>query len=354
MASSKEEGTAAAAEQLGSISLGESVEKKDSAGPNVENGTTPTKLLCSACGKKSDALKKCRNCKCVWYCDKECQNKHWKEHKVECRRIKKQLDEREGKLDLGTEKDVGPLGKLPPREECPICMHVLPIHSRLQSYFACCGNSICSGCCHQHCKKSLERAEKPTCAFCRELVSKSDEEVVARLHKRVLLKDPKALSCMALHYRDGGLGLQVDQTKCVELMRQSADLGNPDAHYQLGIFHLRGEMGLQPNEEEAIKHWKQAAEGGQFLSQHSMGRLEEEHGDYDVAMRHWRLSASGGYRRSMESLIECFERGFLQHGDLAETLRAFYLARAEMKTKDRDDHIAFLKWKGEYKGEGEM
>ena len=51
---------------------------------------------------------KCRACKCVWYCDKECQNKHWKEHKKECKRIKKELDKRGGKLDLGTELDVGP------------------------------------------------------------------------------------------------------------------------------------------------------------------------------------------------------------------------------------------------------
>ena len=94
------------------MSLGESTEKKDSeTGTNTKNGTPTKKEMCSACGKKSSTLMKCRACKCVWYCDKDCQNKHWKEHKTECKPIKKELDKRGGKLDLGTEEDIGPLGK---------------------------------------------------------------------------------------------------------------------------------------------------------------------------------------------------------------------------------------------------
>ena len=80
MASSKQEGTSAAAEQLGSLSLGESAERKDKNNEDAEENEVPT-TLCSACGEKSDALMKCRACKCVWYCDKDCQNKHWKSTK---------------------------------------------------------------------------------------------------------------------------------------------------------------------------------------------------------------------------------------------------------------------------------
>jgi len=103
MTSTKKNGPAAAAEQFGSISIGESVEGKDNeTEPTSKSGTTtPTKLLCSACGKKSNTLKNCTACECVWYCDKDCQNKHWKEHKKECRPIKKILDNRGGKLDVG-------------------------------------------------------------------------------------------------------------------------------------------------------------------------------------------------------------------------------------------------------------
>ena len=351
MPSSQENGTAAAAaEQLGTMSIAESTERKgNDAGKNedAEEHGTPTKNMCSKCERKSDALKKCTACKCVWYCDKDCQNKHWKEHKKECRPIKKELDKRGGKLDLGTEEEVGPLGKLPPQEECPICMHTLPLHPKLTGYAACCGKNLCGGCNLQH---QIKRGEEATCAFCRTAVPESEEQYLPLLSKRVKLKDPTALQHMAMAYRYGHYGLPVDQAKCVELMRQSADLGNPDAHYQLGTFHIKGEMGLQQNEEEAIKHWQKAAESGQFLSQHNMGCMEEEHGDYDAAMRHWRLSASGGFKDSMDSIMASFEVGLLHHKDLAETLRAFYRARAEMKSKDRDQYIEYLKTTGEYEG----
>ena len=349
MASSEESNTAATAEQLGNMSLGDSAERKDNdTEPNVENGTTPTKLLCSACDKGSDALMKCRNCKCVWYCDKECQNKHWKEHKKECKRIKKELDNRGGKLDLGTEKDVGPLGKLPPREECPICMRVFPIPSALQMYSECCGKTVCGGCERQHQMKSKERA---TCAFCREPMSRSNEEFLARLHQRVERKDQEAMCKLAIKSGSGQNGLSVDHAKCIDLLHQSAGLGYPPAHYQLGNFHDEGEMGLERNEEEALKHWEKAAEGGHLLARHNVGctKYENDNQDCIAAMYHWRLSASGGLKLSMDNLIECFGVGVLHHGDLAETLQAFYRSREEMKSGDRVEYAKHLKRIGKSK-----
>ena len=322
----------------------------------TENGTPTT--LCSACDKESDALKKCRNCKCVLYCDKDCQNKHWKEHKKECKRIKKELDERGGKLDVGTELDIGPLEKVPPREECPICMHTLPIHEGLSVYFSCCSKTVCGGCHFQHQMKSTERGT--TCSFCRTTLpksnaeTKSNAEILARRRKRAELKDPGDLHHLALDYGYGHYGLPVDQTKCIELLRQSAGLGHPAAQYQLGKFHYDGEMGLEQNEEEALKYWEKAAEGGCLDARHNLGCIEGGN-DADVAaMRHWRLSASGGYKKSMGVLIECFEHGFLHHGDLVETLQNFYRSRAELKSKDRDQWIKHLKNTGKYKEEFDL
>ena len=37
----------------------------------------------------------------------------------------------------------------------------------------------------------------------------------------------------------------------------------------------------------------------------------------------------------------------LHHGDLAETLLAFYRSRAEMKSEDRDQYISYLKMSGQ-------
>ena len=339
---------AAAAEQLGSVSLGESMERKDNdVEPNAKNGT-PTKL-CSACGKGSNTAKMCTACKCVWYCDKECQNKHRKEHRNDCKRIKKELDKRGGELDIGSELDLSPLSDLPPREECPICMHALPLHPMLHTYFNCCGKTICSGCTFQHMMKSGEQGD--ACAFCRTTTAESDEEELARLSKRIERNDPHAMRNLAMMHVDGRFGLPVDQTKCLDLMRQSASLGFPGAHYELGLFHHQGRMGLEQNNEEAQKYYKKAAEGGDIFAIHNLAWAKKTNGDHVAAMFYWRLSASAGSKRSMGSLTECYERGFLHHGDLAETLRAFYRSRAEMRSDDRDKCIGFLKEAGQYEAD---
>ena len=354
MSSTKDDGTAAAtAQQLGSMSLGETAERKGEPENNEDadmNGT-PTKKLCSKCGKESEKLMKCRACKCVWYCDKDCQNRHWKEHKIECKPIKKELAKRGGKLDLGTEEDLGPLPVLPPKEECPICMHALPLHAGLQTYFACCGKTICCACDHQHQMKS---EGEQTCAFCRTAAPRSDEEAMASLRKRVELKDPDALQNMAMDYGDGSYGLPVDQAKCIDLLRQSADLGFPSAQYQLGVFYCTGDMGLEQNEEEGIKYYKEAAEHGHLFARDNLGRTECGNGNLIAAMHHFRSSAAGGFRNSMESLITCFENGALKHDDLSETLPAFYLARAEMRSEERDKYIEHLKKNGKYKAEYDL
>ena len=374
MASVEEDGTAAAAEQIGSMSLGESVKSKsepennedaDKNGPPAKrrrgkrdrdpNARKAAKKFCSACGKKSDTAKKCTACKCVWYCDKDCQNKHWKEHKKECKPIKKVLEIRGGNLDLGEEMDLGPLSSLPPREECPICMHALPIHPMLSSYDACCGKITCRACGFLHQRKSrelaAERGHSPgpsTCAFCRTVVPTSPEEILARLRKRVKLNDPVALCNLAMEYGYGDLGIPVDPNKCIDLLRQSAGLGYPDAQWQLGNFYHNGEMGLERNKEEALRFYKEAGKGGFLSSLYNLGCSQAESGDHIAGMCHWRLSASGGYRASMGNLIICFQRGLLHHDDLAKTLQAMYRSRAEMRSEDRVKFIEHLKNIGEY------
>ena len=156
---------------------------------------------------------------------------------------------------------------------------------------------------------------------------------------------------MAMDHGYGDLGLPLDQTKCIDLLRQSADLGCPESQYQLGVFHKFGKMGLQVNEEEAIKYTEKAAEGGDLDARHNLGCTENDNGNRTAATRHWRLSAAGGLQLSMDHLILYFERGFLHHGDLSETLQAFYRSRGEMKSKDRDQFIVHLKEIGEYEDE---
>ena len=153
---------------------------------------------------------------------------------------------------------------------------------------------------------------------------------------------------MSGHYGYGECGLSVDQTKCIDLMRQSAALGCPFSQYQLGVLHSTGDMGLEQDDAQAKMHWEKAAEGGHLTSRHNLACKEASMGNHIAAMRHWRSAASGGQRSSMEGVIGCFEAGALRHGDLAATLQAFYLARSEMKSADRDEYIRYLKMTGQF------
>jgi len=349
--------------RVAAINVGESVDRKAESENNQVEKKEPATNICSACEKKNDSLKLCNGCKCVWYCDKKCQNRHRREHKKECRNIKRELDKRGGTLDIGTEVQLPPIPDLSPQEKCPICICVLPITGKLHIYNACCGKTLCGGCDMQHkiknremnARENAKRAQMKqppipsTCAFCRTTLPNPKAELLDRLRKRVERKDSLAINDMANHYGYGDHGLPVDQMKCIDLLGQSAGLGCPSAQCQLGIFHYIGGMGLEKNEEEANKYFKQAAEGGHLISLHNVGCAEEIAGDDVTAMRHWRMSASGGYTPSMEALIKCFEVGLLYHGDLAETVQAFYLARAELWTEDRNQYIEYLKKTGKYK-----
>ena len=153
-------------------------------------------------------------------------------------------DQRGGKLDVGTEKDIGPLGRLPQREECPICMQVLPTHTMLQTYASCRGKIVCGGCDLQH--KTKNKGRSRTCAFCRTAAPESDGEILEQLRKRVELKDPAALINLAMAHGRGELGLPVNQATCVQLLRQAAGLDCPAAKF--------GEMGLRMDEGEALRY----------------------------------------------------------------------------------------------------
>ena len=184
-------------------------------------------------------------------------------------------------------------------------------------------------------------------------MAQSDEEVLARGLKRIELKDPNAMSTIAMAYGHGRLGLPVDQAKCIDLLRQSDDLGCTMAQCTLSLFLHTGAMGLEQNKDEAFQYAEKAAEGGNLNALHNVGSKENRNGNSGAAIRHWRLAAAGGFMKSMLNLIVCFDEGFLRHGDLAESVQAFYLARAEMKSEDRDQYIKHLKETGEYKEEYE-
>jgi len=51
----------------------------------MSDSKLPTFVYCNACMKELDNVLTCSRCKNATYCSKECQIKHWKEHKPRCK-----------------------------------------------------------------------------------------------------------------------------------------------------------------------------------------------------------------------------------------------------------------------------
>jgi MYND finger len=210
-----------------------------------------TNSCCAECGKEDGggvvSLKTCKSCMLVKYCNATCQRNHWATHKKE--------------YDKALFKDP------PSKEDCPICflpmlkkfiscfslppatISSVPIYDfaiahqelaniSMYKYYPCCGKSICKGCAH-----SFSLSGNENCPFCNSnRGSKTDEENVEDLMKRVAANDPGAIFVLAQLYSRGLGGLQQDQTKAMELYARSADLGNSDAHSKLGMHHQGGDL----------------------------------------------------------------------------------------------------------------
>ena len=54
--------------------------------PEEKPNAASDKKYCANCGLKGDDLKRCADCGQVRYCSRECQKKHWKIHKMDCKK----------------------------------------------------------------------------------------------------------------------------------------------------------------------------------------------------------------------------------------------------------------------------
>jgi TPR repeat protein len=70
--------------------------------------------------------------------------------------------------------------------------------------------------------------------------SKADEDAVEELMKLVEVNDPASIFMLANYYEHGGIGLQQDHTKAIELFTPAADLGYSKAHFHLANFYQKG------------------------------------------------------------------------------------------------------------------
>ena len=241
----------------------------------------------------------------------------------------------------------------PPPEDCPVCMVPLPMRNDGSAYFPCCGKTICSACeeestrAHNIINSKRAKKELPPlkecCAFCR-LPYCDDEEHVKRCLLRMEKDDCEAYFNMASYYHRGGTdGLPRDESKALELLLRAAELGSTRSMAFLGDVYARGTLGAKIDTGKSREFFERAAKRGNFPARISLGQMEIENNNHDLAIRHWQLAAEGGVPLGMKLVWRNFYRGKLSKGELENTLRAHHNAIEERKSEDRERYTSFQK-----------
>ena len=307
-----------------------------------------TNKICADCGEEGGdiSLKTCKACMLVKYCNADCQKNHWPTHKKLCKRRAAEL------RDEAIFKDP------PDKEECPLCFLPTPISliccmslppatvlsvpiydyamanerladTNMIGYYPCCGKNICRGCVH-----SCIQSESYNCPFCNsDRSSKTLEDGIAEIMKRVEANDAGAICERAHQYCHGLRGFQQDHAKAMELYTRAAELGWGKAHFELGEAYYD-----EGNLKKAKFHYEAAAMAGHEEARYNLANMEGNAGYVERAVKHWTIAASAGHYTAMHHLRICFERGHGCRESIDSTLAAYNNSCAEMRSEARDTY----------------
>ena len=280
-------------------------------------------MCCASCGTAGGddiKLMKCTACHLVRYCSVKCQKEHRPKHKKACKKRAAELREEL----LFKQPEGRSFG------DCPICCHPLPLDRTQFTFTACCCKLVCLGCNYAEQQRELQQKLKHKCAFCRQALSDTDEQLHEQLMKRIEVDDPTAFWAMGKRREQEG-----DYIGAFEYWTKAAKLGNMDAHYEISLLYQRGQ-GVEVDLKKECYHLEEAAIGGHADARHNLGHRELQSLRFDRAMKHFIIAANLGVDESLGMLKESFEVGLVRNEDLAAALRAHKAAVDATKTPQRE------------------
>ena len=264
--------------------------------------------------------------------NQDCQKLHRKKHKHQCKQRAAEL------------MDEALFKQPPPRKDCPICMHQLPIAEETV-YNSCCGMTICSGCVYAQIKFA-ESVTKPQslpnlpCPFCRLPMVYSEKEIMNRYNKRMEAGDADAFFTMGSTYMYGEDGTEQNIMKALELYSCAVQLGSIEAHNKIGILYSDGKH-LPKDPKKSIYHFQQGAVKGCEYARYHIGLEEANMGNIDRAIKHWVIGASIGHKVSLDNVEVGFRRGHATKAQYEKALRGYhaYIDEARSETRDKVESL---------------
>ncbi len=194
---------------------------------------------------------------------------------------------------------------------------------------------LCRGCDYANRKREIEAGLYPRCAFCREPLAKSDEEIDKRFMKRVKKNCPVALAEMGKKHCQEG-----DHEEAFKYLTKAADLGDAYAHYNLSITYAAGQ-GVEMDTKKEVYHLEEAAIGGHPHARHNLGCEEMHNGKYESARKHFIIAANLGHDDSLKAIKELYADGRASKEDYADALRAYQAALEAAKSPEREAAEAY-------------
>ena len=215
-------------------------------------------------------------------------------------------------------------------EICAICLEKLPRWGAEFMWLPCCGKGI-----HKECEAQLYKSAcSQNCPMCRAPAVASREEQ----HKQSLrwAKKGKAWAMAMVGFNFAhGKGVSESKEMARLWFEKSAEQGDPDAQYNLGVLHYIGEGG--PVSKEKARLWfEKAAEQGHPRAQYNLASMHIKGEGGPVSMEHaffWFTRADEqGVEQAATSLeavkSECFSCG--KTGKMKRCLQckcAYYCSR---------------------------
>ncbi|EJK48273.1 hypothetical protein THAOC_32947, partial [Thalassiosira oceanica] len=216
---------------------------------------------------------------------------------------------------------------------CPLCCLPIALPVGMHSTFMpCCMKTVCHGCV----LASYQQGLVESCAFCRTPIAHGDAAILAQVRKRVEAKDPQAIEFLARTYYNGGHSLQQETSRAIELWTEAANLGDLDAHFNLGYRYWSGK-GVEQDVARGIRHLQHAAIQGHPGSRFLLGFHEYKSRNDELAVQHWMISAKMGDEDSLNNIKAMFMEGHASKAQYAETLKGYQKALEETKSPQREE-----------------